>query len=106
MEGDHELRRETEDSLKMVPGWDAKRVGASLERFDRACDMLNQQVPCTTISHVSDKQAVEVFSRLNKGGSALSQGDVRAAKLARGHAVAVLKNMREFVTGERTQRLG
>ncbi len=103
---DHELRKETEETLKLVPGWDAKRVNVSLDRFDRACDMLGQQVPCTTISDVTDKEAVEIFSRLNKGGSALSQGDVRAAELARGHAVAVLKNMREFVTGERTQRLG
>ncbi len=102
----HELRKETEETLKLVPGWDAKRVSASLDRFDHACDMLGQQVPCTTISHVTDKEAVEVFSRLNKGGTALSQGDVRAAELARGHAVVVLKNMREFVTGERMQRLG
>src|SRR6266478_3651899 len=58
------------------------------------------------ISDFTDQEAVEVFSRLNKGGSALSQGDVRAAELARGTAVAVLKNMRESVTGERTQRLG
>jgi hypothetical protein len=103
---DHELRKETEETLKLVPGWDAKRLSASLDRFDRASDMLDQQVPCTTISYVTDKEAVEVFSRLNKGGSALSQGDVRAAELARGHAVVVLKNMREFVTGERMQRLG
>ncbi|MFI5458772.1 MAG: hypothetical protein ACHRXM_25370 [Isosphaerales bacterium] len=68
--------------------------------------MLNQQVPCTTVYDVGDKEAVEVFSRLNKGGSALSQGDVRAAELARGHAVDVLTSMREFVTGERPQRLG
>lgn len=103
---DHDLRKDTEEALKLVPGWDAKRVNASLDRFDRASDMLSQQVPCTTISHVSDTEAVEVFSRLNKGGSALSQGDVRAAELARGHAVVVLKNMREFVTGERARRLG
>ena len=63
-------------------------------------------VPCTTVYDVQDKDAVEVFSRLNKGGSALRQGDVRAAELARGHAVDVLKTMRDFVSGERPQRLG
>ena len=68
--------------------------------------MLNQQVPRTTVFDVSDKEAVEVFSRLNKGGSALRQGDVRAAELARGRAVDVLTKMREFVTGECPQRLG
>ena len=68
--------------------------------------MLDQQVPCTTISDVKDNEAVEVFSRLNKGGKSLKQGDVRAAELARAHAVDVLKRMREFVSGERPRRLG
>jgi hypothetical protein len=103
---DHDLRKQVEETLRLSPGWDAKRVVTTLARFDRACEMLNQQVPCTTVYDVGDKEAVEVFSRLNKGGSALSQGDVRAAELARGHAVDVLTSMREFVTGERPQRLG
>ena len=103
---DHDLRRKTEEILRLIPSWDAKRVVTALARFDRACEMLNQQVPCTTVYDVSDKEAVEVFSRLNKGGSALKQGDVRAAELARGHTVDVLKSMREFVTGECPQRLG
>lgn len=103
---DFDLRKKTEDTLRLMPGWNAKRVNTGLARFDRACDMLDQQVPCTTIYDVSDKEAVEIFSRLNKGGAALRQGDVRAAELARGHAVDVLKSMRAFVTGERSQRLG
>jgi hypothetical protein len=103
---DYELRKKTEDVLKLISSWNAKRVDLALLRFDHAWNMLNQQVPCTTISDVTNKEAVEVFSRLNKGGSALSQGDVRAAELAQGHAVIVLKHMREFVTGERMQRLG
>ena len=68
--------------------------------------MLNQPVPCTTVSDVSDTEAVEIFSRLNKGGTALSQGDVEAAKLARGRAVDVLKRMRAFVSGERPKSMG
>ena len=46
------------------------------------------------------------FAGSTRGGSALRQGDVRAADLARGHAVDVLKSMREYVAGERPQRLG
>ena len=101
-----ELRKESEDVLRLIPGWDGKRVDGALQRFDHACNMLNQQVPCTTVSEVRDQDAVEVFSRLNKGGSALTQGDVHAAELARGPTVRVLKLMREFVTGERERRLG
>ena len=101
-----ELRKESEEVLRLLPGWDGRRVDDALQHFDRACNMLNQQVPCTTVSEVGDQDAVEVFSRLNKGGSALTQGDVHAAELARGPTVRVLKLMREFVTGERERRLG
>lgn len=36
----------------------------------------------------------------------MRQGDVKAAELARGHAVDVLKRMRDFVTDQRPRRLG
>jgi len=101
-----DLRKETEEALRAIQGWNSKRVEAAMARFDRACDLLDQMAPCTTVKDVSDKDAVEVFNRLNKGGSALRQGDVRAAELARGKAVDVLKDMREFVTKERPNRLG
>ncbi len=103
---DHDLRKKTEDSLTSIPGWNAKRIQLAMARFDRACSMLNQLVPCTTVKDVAETDAVEVFARLNKGGSALREGDVRAAELARGKAVDVLKDMREFVTEKRAQRLG
>jgi hypothetical protein len=99
------LRKETEQALR-ARGWKPKHVGPALERFDRACKMLNQLVPRTTVSEVSDRDAVEVFSRLNKGGAPLKQGDVRAAELASGNAADVLKRMRDFVSGEQRQRLG
>ncbi len=102
----HELRKRTEDDLRVIAGWDTARIEQSLERFDRAGQMLDLQVPCTTVSEAKDKEAVEVFNRLNKAGVALRQGDVRAAELARGPAVDVLKGMREFVTEELPQRLG
>ena len=103
---DYELRRSTEEALRLIPGWNAERVETALRRLDQAAAMLDQQVPCTTISDVEDKEAVEVFARLNRGGTALSQGDARAAELARGRAVNVLKEMRGFVARERATRLG
>ncbi len=103
---DYDLRKATDEVLRLIPGWSAKRVMAALARFDLACKMLDQVVPCTTIHEVSDAEAVEVFARLNKGGSALRQGDVRAAELARGRAVDVLKRMRDHVSGEQPRRLG
>ena len=102
---EREQDRETEELLA-AEGWSKRRIQDALERLDQARRMLDQEVPCTTVYEVSDEQAVEVFSRLNKGGTPLKQGDVTAAGLARGKAVAVLKEMREFVSGERQRRLG
>ena len=103
---DPDLRKATEKQLESVSGWNEKGIGDAMDRFDRACKMLDQPVPCTTISNLEDRDAVEVFSRLNKGGAALRQGDVRAAELARGPAVDVLKSMRQYVVQQRPQRLG
>ena len=103
---DFDLRKTTDEALRTIPGWNGKRVEAAMARFDKACDMLEQAVPCTTVKDVSNRDAVEVFSRLNKGGTALKQGDVRAAELACGTAVGILKNMREFATKECPDRLG
>lgn len=94
-----------EESLKEL-GWKPARVQGAIVQLDAAREMLDQEVPCTTVYEVSDSQAVEVFSRLNKGGTPLRQGDVTAAGLARGKAVSVLTAMREFVSTERPQRLG
>jgi Protein of unknown function DUF262 len=102
---DQQLRSDTQEALGRVPGWKAKRVSAAMERYEKAHSMLTQPVPCTTV-HVDDRVAVEVFRRLNQGGSALREADVRAAELARGQAVNVLKRMREFVSEEQPTRLG
>jgi hypothetical protein len=101
---DPELRSETERILTTLQ-WDRDRIDGALRQLDRAFRMLDQQVPCTIISDASDVDAVEIFSRLNKGGKPLSQGDVKAAELARGRAVEVLKEMRRFVGTELPARL-
>jgi hypothetical protein len=103
---DHQKRVDVEQSLSVLPGWTAKRVALAMARYDQAHRLLNQQVPCTTVQNITDDVAVELFRRLNQGGTALREGDVRAAELARGDAVKVLRRMREFVSGETPGRLG
>ena len=104
---DMQFRKETEEALQRRDGWDATRIHEALERLDQACLMLNQLVPCTTVRDVEDKVAVEVFSRLNKGGATLGQADVQAADLACDSAsVDALEKMRNFVSQDRPQRLG
>lgn len=101
-----ELLQRMTEALKARTGFKASDVEAALDRLQRAGAMLEQLVPVTTIANVSDKDAVEVFSRLNKGGTRLREGDVRAAELARGPAVDVLRQMRVFVQEARPRRLG
>jgi hypothetical protein len=103
---DHQQRTDVKEALRQLPGWTDRRIAMAMERYDKAYRMLDQQVPCTTVQNVTDEEAVEIFNRLNKGGTALREGDVRAAELARGPAVNVLKKMREFVAEERARRLG
>ena len=86
--------------------WTKSRVRDAMDRLDSARKMLDQDVPCTTVYDIDDRKAVEVFSRLNKGGTPLKQSDVTAAELARGKAVGVLKKMREYVVTEVPERLG
>ena len=103
---DHQKRLDLEQTLSSLPGWTAKRVAIAMSRYDQPHRMLNQQVPCTTVQNITDDVAVELFRRLNQGGTALREGDVRAAELARGSAVKVLKRMREFVSEDRPKQLG
>lgn len=106
---DRQAEQDRVSNLQLVlqaEGWTGKRINQALDRLDAATKMLNQEIPCTTVYDISDAQAVEVFSRLNKGGTPLKVGDVAAARLARGKAVRVLTAMREFVSGDRPRRLG
>jgi len=102
---EREQDEQVQSSLESL-GWSKKRIDEAINRLDAARKMLSQDVPCTTVYDINDQKAVEVFSRLNKGGTPLRQGDVTAAELARGATVNVLKQMREFVGSERMVRLG
>jgi hypothetical protein len=102
---EREQDEQVQTSLQAL-GCSRRRIEEAMNRLDAARKMLSQDVPCTTVYDISDQKAVDVFSRLNKGGTPLRQGDVTAAELARGATVNVLKQMREFVGSERTIRLG
>ena len=87
-------------------GRKAKQQEESLRNYDAAVSLLDHRIPVTTISEVADADVIPVFARLNKGGSSLRAGDVRAAELARGRAGEVLRRIREFVVTDRPSRLG
>ena len=102
---DPNLRRQVHESLKDAK-IDDKRIQAALRYFDSAVTLLDRRVPVTTIYDVPDEDVIPVFARLNKGGTTLRAGDVRAAELARGKSADVLRRIREFVVTDRPKRLG
>ncbi len=104
--GGFEFCQEIVSQLRTLPGWNEARVTKAVQRLERALEMLEQSVPCTTLHGGSDQEATEIFRRLNKGGVALRQSDVEAAELAREYAVGVLSAMQDFVNEERPLRLG
>jgi hypothetical protein len=107
IDGDEgEVLGRREEALKGLEGWTAPRVKAAMDRLRKVFRMLDVQVPCITIRDADDVEVVEIFKRLNRGGTGLRQGDVEAANLGIGASVEVLQQMREFVEGERAKRLG
>ena len=79
--------------------WSGDRIKCAMDRLRRVFRMLDCLVPCITIRDAKDKEVVEIFKRLNRGGTGLKQGDVEAANLGIGSSVVVLQQMREFVAG-------
>lgn len=64
----HELRKRTEENLRLL-GWDARRVDTALMRLDWAFKMLDQQVPCTTISDWTTERPSKYLAGLTKAAA-------------------------------------
>ena len=107
MHGDEgEVLSDREKRLAELEGWDSNRVKFALDCIRLLFRMLNNAVPCITIREATDKEVVEVFKRLNRGGTGLRQGDVEAANLGIGSSVVVLQEVRDFVEDDLPKRLG
>ncbi|GER79137.1 conserved hypothetical protein [Candidatus Denitrolinea symbiosum] len=75
-------------------------------RLHSAATMLNQTALCQEFhnDHVAD--AIELFARLNKGGTSLSSGEVEAARLSQAATAHIVKPMRSFVQNKKLSALG
>jgi len=80
----------------------AERAMTYQARMEAISKLFERGVPCEEVcfddfdgDEVS--VAIEIFSRLNKGGKGLDVGDVRAANLAQEKTAAILPKMREFM---------
>lgn len=75
-------------------------------RLQAVAVMLHQNALCEEFhnDHVAD--AIELFARLNKGGTSLSAGDVEAARLSQEDTKHIVEPMRDFVRNPALTALG
>lgn len=76
------------------------------ERLSRVARMSSGRALCEEFKNEHEEDAIELFARLNKGGTSLSAGDVEAAKLSQEATRHVVGPMREFVQDPDMRALG
>lgn len=76
------------------------------QRLHTVAEMLNVDALCGEFSDDHIENAIELFARLNKGGTSLSSGDVQAARLAEEATAGIVPLMREFVQEADSRALG
>ena len=75
-------------------------------RLQKAAEILNQDALCEEFNEDKVEAAIELFSRLNKGGTTLSAGDVEAARLSQEATEHIVDPMRNFVQNKELLALG
>ncbi|HEX8130537.1 MAG TPA: DUF262 domain-containing protein [Pyrinomonadaceae bacterium] len=75
-------------------------------RLHRVASMLDVAALCEEFKDEHEENAIELFARLNKGGTSLSAGDVEAARLSQEATHHIVGPMRDFVQEPELRRLG
>ena len=76
------------------------------KRLHRVASMLNVDALCEEFKDEHEENAIELFARLNKGGTSLSAGDVEAARLSQEATAHIVGPMRDFVQETQLSSLG
>ena len=75
-------------------------------RLQRVAAMLNRDALCEEFTDEHEEHAYLLFSRLNKGGTSLSTGDVESARLASAATKKIVDPMRSVVAEREMRSLG
>jgi hypothetical protein len=75
-------------------------------RLHRLATILRRAALCEEFTDDQEEHAFELFSRLNKGGTSLSTGDVTAARLASAATKKIVEPMRAVVAERELRALG
>lgn len=76
------------------------------KRLHQVSRMLRRHALCEEFTDDNEDHAVELFSRLNKGGTSLQSGDVAAARLASAATRKIVGPMRVFAAEKEMRTLG
>jgi hypothetical protein len=76
------------------------------QRLHKVAKMLQRKALCEEFCDDHEEDAFELFSRLNKGGTSLSAGDVEAARLASAATKKIVEPMRSLVAEREMRTLG
>jgi hypothetical protein len=76
------------------------------ERLHKVATLLRRKALCEEFPDDHEEHAFELFSRLNKGGTSLSAGDVEAARLASAATKKIVEPMRTVVAEREMHALG
>jgi hypothetical protein len=76
------------------------------KRLYAVAAILDTEALCEAFPDEDEEHAFELFSRLNKGGTSLSAGDVEAARLASAATQAIVEPMRQVAAERDVRALG
>ena len=110
-DGERELLKAVEQIILVLReqsklGKNNRSEGIYRERLHKLGTMLAHNALCEEFTDEHEEDAFELFSRLNKGGTSLSAGDVEAARLASAATRKIVEPMRLFVAEREMRSLG
>ena len=100
-----QMRADRAEQLRLAD-FSQEAINEALRRVDAAYAMLKTPITCITITQAEDDEVLQVFKRLNRGGTGLKESDVKAADLGIGKSVEVLREIQSFVNETRPTALG
>jgi hypothetical protein len=103
---DHQTLRSDREKQLQLARYSQEECKIALDRIDAAYEMLKTPITCFTITGAEDEEVLEVFKRLNRGGTGLKDRDVKAADLGIGKSVEVLQEIQTFVNEPQPTALG
>jgi len=77
-----------------------------VKKLEKVSKMFKAHATIDIIEAEKTEVAIEIFARLNSGGTKLKAGDIQVAQLAQDQTAGILPKMRKFMKSEESRALG